>query len=82
MLDRDFALSLFVYRAFLKMRLIVKDFKDFIVNRQLALIDKLQKTVNAGRQRLSIGGAEQDPTSNTGQLPSIEESSAFFDQDI
>jgi cell division septum initiation protein DivIVA len=58
-----------------------EDFLDQRLGSFEILLDKLQKTVNAGRQRLSIGGAEQDPTSNTGQLPSIEESSAFFDQD-
>jgi hypothetical protein len=58
-----------------------EDFLDQRLGSFEILLDKLQKTVNAGRQRLSIGGVEQDPTSNTGQLPSIEESSAFFDQD-
>jgi hypothetical protein len=47
------------------------------------LLDKLQKTVNVGRQRLSIGDPQPD-TTNTGGLPVIDDSdasSAFFDQD-
>jgi cell division septum initiation protein DivIVA len=63
-----------------------EDFLDQRLGSFEILLDKLSKTVTAGRQRLSIGGAqEQDPTSSTGALPTIEESSeasnAFFDQD-
>ena len=63
-----------------------EDFLDQRLGSFEILLDKLSKTVTAGRQRLSIGDAQQqDPTSSTGALPTIEESSeasnAFFDQD-
>ena len=60
-----------------------EDFLDQRLGSFEILLDKLQKTVNAGRQRLSIGDPQPDAT-NTGGLPLIDESaasSAFFDQD-
>ena len=60
-----------------------EDFLDQRLGSFEILLDKLQKTVNAGRQRLSIGDAQTD-TTNTGGLPVIDDSaasSAFFDQD-
>ena len=60
-----------------------EDFLDQRLGSFEILLDKLQKTVNAGRQRLSIGDAQAD-TTNTGGLPVIDDSAAsnaFFDQD-
>lgn len=54
-----------------------EDFLDQRLGSFEILLDKLQKTVNAGRQRLSIG-------TPTGQHPEIEEedpTKGFFDQD-
>ena len=60
-----------------------EDFLDQRLGSFEILLDKLQKTVNAGRQRLSIGDPQPDAT-NTGGLPVIDDSlasNAFFDQD-
>ena len=60
-----------------------EDFLDQRLGSFEILLDKLQKTVNVGRQRLSIGDPQPD-TTNTGGLPVIDDSdasSAFFDQD-
>ena len=60
-----------------------EDFLDQRLGSFEILLDKLQKTVNAGRQRLSIGDPQPD-TTNTGGLPVIYDSAAssvFFDQD-
>ena len=60
-----------------------EDFLDQRLGSFEILLDKLQKTVNAGRQRLAIGDPQPDAT-NTGGLPVVDDSlasSAFFDQD-
>lgn len=59
-----------------------EDFLDQRLGSFEILLDKLSKTVHAGRQRLSIGGAE------VGEAPPIDaeaeaaNANAFFDQDI
>lgn len=57
-----------------------EDFLDQRLGSFEILLDKLSKTVHAGRQRLSIGDAVPDPTGTVEPVESAS-SSAFFDQD-
>jgi hypothetical protein len=56
-----------------------EDFLDQRLGSFEILLDKLQKTVHAGRHRLSIGGgvAEAEP-----EVDDDAASKAFFDQDL
>lgn len=54
-----------------------EDFLDQRLGSFEILLDKLQKTVNAGRQRLSIGAAPQP----TGEVDVDDPTKGFFDQD-
>jgi len=56
-----------------------EDFLDQRLGSFEILLDKLSKTVHAGRQRLSIGEPVPDPTG--GAEIDLASSSAFFDQD-
>ena len=61
-----------------------EDFLDQRLGSFEILLDKLAKTVHAGRQRLSIGGGEPPEIDNTGAIGAIDaigESNTFFDQD-
>jgi hypothetical protein len=61
-----------------------EDFLDQRLGSFEILLDKLGKTVHAGRQRLSIGGGEVAAVDNTGAIGAIDAvdpSNAFFDQD-
>ncbi|MEL6890577.1 MAG: hypothetical protein AAFP84_03195 [Actinomycetota bacterium] len=57
-----------------------EDFLDQRLGSFEILLDKLSKTVHAGRQRLSIGEPADDPTGPV-EVDSAS-SAAFFDQDI
>ena len=57
-----------------------EDFLDQRLGSFEILLDKLSKTVHAGRQRLSIGDPASDPTGVVDEVESAA-SSAFFDQD-
>jgi hypothetical protein len=55
-----------------------EDFLDQRLGSFEILLDKLQKTVGAGRQRLSIGAATQDVS---GVEEEDDPTKGFFDQD-
>ena len=61
-----------------------EDFLDQRLGSFEILLDKLAKTVHAGRQRLSIGGGQEpagDDTGAIGAIDAVDASNAFFDQD-